>query len=316
MILSLNPTYFCNFRNGKCAETCYLTKDQLASSQLLSIDKIKQRVEELTVSFELEHIDLYGGEITILPIDYQIELMTFLSSLDVSVNLVTNLSNPDSPFITHLPRNFTLSISWDYQARQAADKIFERMKKLESGFSILSLGSHEYSSFDPEMILKMLMELPKLKSFEIKPYNQNQSNEQSYTHKDFENLIQKYILKYHELRPHYRLVNIDLLDLCLSKSKSSWSDQHLYLTPNNELSVLEFDSQGREYFKKVDSIKDYLTWAQTEKNLYSTDPHCQQCPYLGHCLSEHLKPIDHFETNGCSGLKNLIDWYAASLPVP
>src|SRR3989344_3879574 len=99
MILSLNPTYFCNFRSGKCADTCYLTQEQLSSTEFLPVARIKARIEELQTHFELEHIDLYGGEITILSLDYQLELMAYLSSLNIPVNLITNLSNPDSPFI-------------------------------------------------------------------------------------------------------------------------------------------------------------------------------------------------------------------------
>lgn len=309
MILSLNPTYFCNFRSGKCADTCYLTQEQLSSLEFLPVARIKARIEELQTHFELEHIDLYGGEITILSLDYQLELMGYLSSLNIPVNLITNLSNPDSPFITHLPRHFTLSVSWDYKARQAYQKVFEKMQKLEVGFSILSLGTQEFASFDPDEVLTLLMTLPKLQSFEIKPYNQNQSNRQPFGHKDYEKLIQSYILKYQELRPAFRFVNIDLLKMTLDKTKSSWSDQHIYLTPGNEWSVLEFDQEGNEYFKKLASLDEYVIWAQQEKDCYTIDPYCKVCPYLGHCLSEHLKPIDDFNTNGCSGFKNLIDWY-------
>ncbi len=311
MILSLNPTYFCNFRNGKCADTCYLTKTQLSDLRLLKVDEIKARIEELSKAFTLEHIDLYGGEITILPLDYQLELMSYLAALNVSVNIVTNLSKSDSPFITHLPRNFTLSVSWDYEARQSFDKVFERMKNLKNRFSILSLASPEFSQFDPKMILELLMKLPSLQAFEIKPYNQNQSNQYSFGHIDYEELIKKYIIAYKQLKPHFQFVNIDLLEMSLKRTKSSWSDQHLYLTPDNEWSVLEFDQAGNEYFKKLNSIQEYLAWSGREKEVFQLDPHCQNCRHLGHCLSEHLKPIDQFEINGCSGFKNLIDWYEA-----
>lgn len=314
MILSLNPTYFCNFRNGKCAETCYLTKEQLSNRQFLSIADIRARIEELTASFNLDHIDLYGGEVTILPLEYQQELMLFLASLDVSVNVVTNLSNPKSPFVTHLPKNLTLSVSWDFKARQTHEKVYERMLALNVPFSILSLGTPEFAGFDPEIILNALEQLPRLSSWEIKPYNQNQSNHHSCSHTDFERLIQEYILAYRKRSPHFELINIKLLEMCLRKEKSSWSDQHLYLTPDNHWSVLEFDKEGREYFKMMPSLDAYVEWAEAEKAVYTVDPHCQRCPYLGNCLSEHLKPIDHFETNGCSGFKNLIDWFSTSLP--
>ncbi len=309
MILSLNPTYFCNFRNGKCADTCYLTKSQLSDSRLLKIETIKARIQELSESFKLEHIDLYGGEITILPLDYQLELISYLAGLNVSVNLVTNLSNTDSPFIAHLPRNFTLSVSWDFEARQASDKVFDRMEKLPHKFSILSLATPEFARFDPEMILGLLMKLPNLQAYEIKPYNQNQSNHHSFTHKDYEDLIQKYIILYKKLKPNFQFVNIDLLQMSLAKVKSSWSDQHLYLTPDDTWSVLEFDQKGNEYFKKLNSIPEYLAWSKQEKEVFEMDPHCRKCRHLGHCLSEHLKPIDRFETNGCSGFKNLLDWF-------
>ncbi|WPU65622.1 hypothetical protein [Peredibacter starrii] len=312
MILSLNPTYYCNFRNGKCAETCYLTSSQLSDPKILDVKDISARVTELEQQAQLEHIDLYGGEITILPIDYQYELLGYLAGLSCSLNLVTNLSNVNSPFIHHRGNDFTLSVSWDYRARQGHEAIYEKMKTLSRDFTVLSLASPEFMTFSPLEILKILNQLPFLSAFEIKPYNQNQGNALKISHRAYEKLIQSYVEIYRSRSWNFSFTNLHELQNAIEKNRRSWSDNHIYLTPANRWAVLDFDQQGREYFLHLQDLNEYQSWAKNEKATYTIDPHCQECRFLGHCLSEHLKPINDFESTSCSGFKNLLDWFEKS----
>lgn len=94
MQLSLNPTYRCDFR----CPACYLTEQQLSSRTLLPIDTLDRMLGELPV---IEHIDLYGGEIQVLPQAYLNELIDVcLSHYDGQINLITNLSRL-TPLLEH-----------------------------------------------------------------------------------------------------------------------------------------------------------------------------------------------------------------------
>ena len=57
MNLSINPSYFCNFR----CDFCYLTPEQLGDQKKIEPEKLNQLLSE--VEDPIDHIDLYGGEI-------------------------------------------------------------------------------------------------------------------------------------------------------------------------------------------------------------------------------------------------------------
>ncbi len=80
---------------------------------------------------------------------------------------------------------------------------------------------------------------------------------------------------------------------------------HLYLTPDADLAVLDFDDLGREFFKKLKNMQEYEIWCLDEKNKISTNVFCGKCEYLGHCLSEHLQVVRENQQS-CNGFYNLL----------
>ena len=63
--LSINPSYFCNFR----CHWCYLTPDQLGDKKCIDHFKLSELLNEVQTHRDIEHIDLYGGEIGVLKED-------------------------------------------------------------------------------------------------------------------------------------------------------------------------------------------------------------------------------------------------------
>src|SRR5690606_3327439 len=90
--------------------------------------------------------------------------------------------------------------------------------------------------------------------------------------------------------------------------QNSFSDDHIYITPNGEFAVLEFDKNDNEYFMELSSFQDYLDWTMIEKNRVSMNGYCMSCEYYGRCLSEHLREVKDI-SQSCNGFKHLIDWY-------
>jgi sulfatase maturation enzyme AslB (radical SAM superfamily) len=89
MILSINPTYYCNFR----CDFCYLTKEQLGDRLLLPLEILEERLKEVLTYDSIDMVDLYGGEIGILPEEYVENLCSMLSNHGIDdINIITNLS--------------------------------------------------------------------------------------------------------------------------------------------------------------------------------------------------------------------------------
>ena len=187
MIISINPWYYCNFR----CEFCYLTKEQLDDKTLLDLRVLEKRLDEVLSVDEISGIDLYGGEIGLLPEDYVEELCAIVRSRGIDdINIITNLSmvnrvitNPD----------LYISVSYDFECREQHDRVWDNMFYLNKPFSILILASKDLINKDVDEMISQLNLISNLSSVEIKPYSINQANCHSVSHKDFELFVQKWL---------------------------------------------------------------------------------------------------------------------------
>lgn len=302
MILSINPTYYCNFR----CDFCYLTEQQLSDKTCLSIDLLDRRLSEICASTKIDMVDIYGGEVSLLKPSYWNELIELLSMYGIDdINLITNLSAVNS--ITTDPRVFT-SVSYDFSAREDHERVFRNMALLNKPFSILMLASPKFLELDTEEMIESLNLLPNLQSVEIKPYSSNQSNTHTVYYTDFEEKVKSF-LNYGN--KNFNFVNEDLIKSAISKERNSFSDDHIYITPTGNYAVLEFDLNDNEFFLEYDNLDDYWRWCKKEKDRVSRNKYCSNCEHYGHCLSEHLREVKSIE-NSCNGFIKLIDWYATN----
>ena len=87
--LSINPSYHCNFR----CNWCYLTPEQLGDTKTIDHIRLNDMLSEVQTHREINHIDLYGGEIGILKKD-KLEAITNTIRFYYKdkININTNLS--------------------------------------------------------------------------------------------------------------------------------------------------------------------------------------------------------------------------------
>ena len=297
--LSINPWYYCNF---KC-EFCYLTPAQLDDKTLLPIEKLNELLIEITSQVEVGMVDLYGGELGLLPKQYWNDLIDTLHCYGIhDINIITNLSMVND--IT-LDERVYVSVSYDFDAREDHERVWRNMALLNKPFSILMLASPKLIVKDVDEMIGMLNTLSSLVSVEIKPYSTNQANQFDIKFSDFENFIKKWITNKDK---QFELVNELLIQDVINKERNSFSDDHVYITPNGKYGVLEFDLNDNEFFLEYDTLDQYYQWCNKEKERVTKNKFCSNCNYFGHCLSEHLREVKDL-TNSCNGFKHLIDWY-------
>lgn len=300
MNISLNPTYYCNFR----CHFCYLTEQQLGDRQLLDIQVLHDRLLEIRQHDTIDHVDLYGGEPMLLPDNYIHDLKSCLKMHGVEyVNVNTNLSGINKSL---LDPYFDISVSYDFSAREKHEQVWRNMALLDRRFSVLMLASRQLMTLDVDNMITQFNLLHNLSSVEIKPYSRNQANQLPVTYKQFEEFVQRWIES--PIEKNFDLINEYLLRDVLSKSRNSFSDDHIYITPSGNFAVLEFDLNDNEYFQEYEKFEQYLAWCSLEKTRVSKNSFCNSCEYYGHCLSEHLREVKNLD-NSCNGFKGLIDWY-------
>jgi hypothetical protein len=280
-----------------------LNHDQLEDKTLLPLERLAEVLAEVSAQKQIGMVDLYGGELGLLPKDYWNSLIELLHMYGIyDINLITNLSMVND--ITTDERVYT-SVSFDFNAREDHARVWRNMALLTKPFSILMLASPDLLMKDVEEMVMTLNALNNLECVEIKPYSKNQANQFSISYEQFEEFVKDWIRAPDK---KFLLNNTALLDSVISKERNAFSDDHIYITPSGRYGVLEFDLNDNEFFQEYDTLDEYFAWCQKERDRVSRNKYCSGCEYFGNCLSEHLRNVTSLDES-CNGFKNLIDWY-------
>lgn len=296
--VSINPTYFCNFR----CDFCYLTTAQLGNKKRIAPEDLDKRLSE--VSVPITHVDLYGGEIGMLDKEYFYSLKTVIRKyFSGRININTNLSARPDFF---LDDDVHISVSYDFEAREQSDKVLQNMMLFPKDISVLVLASPKVLATNVDLMINTFNMMQNVKCVEIKPYSTNQANAHPVTHRDFEQHVQQWIES--PVLKQFDFVNVDDLEDVLEGNRNAFSNDHVYITPNATFGVLEFDKNDNEFFEEYNTFDEYLLWASKEST-ENVSEICHNCKYYGKCLTEHYRYVKDLN-NGCNGYKGLIDWYA------
>lgn len=295
MIVSINPSYFCNFR----CDFCYLTNSQLGDQKRISIDKLDTLLSQIP---QIDYIDLYGGEIGALKKSYFYDLKsTIRKYYQGEINIITNYSMLHPGFFEE---DVYLSVSYDFEAREKHELVFQNMMMSPVPIAVLILASPRVLEMNVDSMISLLNTCTSVESVEIKPYSTNQANSHEVIHKDFEDFVLKWIKS--PVKKRFEFVNLNKIKDSYHGRYNAFSDDHIYITPNGKFGVLEFDRNDREYFLELNGWKDYVKW--TEKEKLTMSDICRSCEYFGNCLTEHYRYVKDLD-NGCNGYKGLLDWY-------
>jgi len=273
---------------------CYLG-EQRKNSTLLPISKLH---DTLSILSNIEVADLYGGELNHLRSEYVLDLYDCIKGFNPSsINVTTNLSRINPAF---LESDIDLYVSWDHIVRPNSSKVLENLKKIDRSFSIITLGTKQLNN--PKLLIEyveLLNTLENLISVEIKPYSSNQFNSNLGSAKDFEEIV-KFLMLYPERK--FGLENETLLQTALDKNHPLLN-RHLFINPYGEICVIDFDEDGKEYFRKVEDTKQLQAIAIEDVIRMWQNPDCLSCKYMESCLAEHIA------YSGCTGHKGLLEWY-------
>lgn len=298
LTISVNPWYYCNL---SCS-FCYLTPEQLKDKRLLPLEILEARLLEIMAAgYTVTHVDIYGGEVLLLPPEYlqAMKQIFYRYGIDDLV-LITNLTVTNE--ITD-DEDFELGVSFDFTAREKSELVFNNLLTLPRWYNILTLASREFlDQVTPDDYVGMLNMLGQLNSAEIKPYSENQANQQPVTFKEYEEFVWAVIN--HPDRKFY-FENESQIIKAVDGTRNAYSDDHLYITPTGEFAVLEFDLNDREFFLKLEGIVDYMLWCEKERQRVEANKFCGACEFKGRCLSEHLRDVKSLE-NSCNGFHGLL----------
>ena len=304
--VSINPLYQCNFR----CPFCYLTLNQLKEHTRLKIADLRQRLIEISIYKKITHVDLYGGELTILPEPYVLAMIEVIRDFyEGPISVITNLSRTPK----WLDReDIDISVSWDFTEREQYERVIENMIGLNKPFHVLMLASSGMINWSDDRIssaVNIFNTLAKVSSVEIKPYSTNQASNDDVSFTDYEQFIKRWIELSPENSRSYEFVTENNIKNVLAGNGHAWSDDHIYIAPSGKFAVLDFDINDREFFLPVHNFEEYLEWTLCETLMVNSNVCCRVCEFRGKCLSEHLRVTTNVDINSCSGFKGLLEWY-------
>lgn len=299
--LSINVSYYCNLR----CNFCYLTDGQLGDKTRAGLSELNALLDSIAAHYEIGHVDLYGGEVALVPVDYFNELLRLVKRYHpFDIRLITNLTVIND-IVMH--PEVELYVSYDFTARELHERVAKNLRAIDRPFHILTLATDNVVKEGVVKVVDFYKSLPNLMSVELKPYSSNQANCDMGNGRGFYELV-KGIAECDALP--FTFENASLLNSVLGGSRNAYSDGHVFITPDVKMATLGFDLSDREYFLTFNSVDEYRRWCEIEKHSVANSSSCQTCPWQGRCLTEHYRNVEP-DDGFCSGHKKLIEWYKA-----
>ncbi len=140
----------------------------------MDLSVLYARLAEVSKHEQITHVDLYGGELGVLPHDYLIELCSVIQKYNSGrINLITNMSNVYPIFLEDF---IDLSVSYDFTCREKHELVLRNMISTPKDLHVLMLASPCLITKDVEYMIHVFNSIKNIKTVEVKPYSSSQAN--------------------------------------------------------------------------------------------------------------------------------------------
>lgn len=296
LICHVMPTYSCN----QHCPYCYLPA--VKSMKPLSLTVLEERFEEIETRYSLERINIYGGEISLLPDDYLSRLFSLCREHCASISAITNLSHPD--IIEKFPEaDWCVSVNderpnndWVMQYLLTHEHKHITLSQVVTP-SVIKAGAEKTLQLDSMLGGKV----------EFLRYCPSDNNEMWKLGNIY---FEDFILKILDCYKNFPIEIQNLSDLkdCVEGRYNAFADSNVFIQPGGEISCVAYHG-SREYFKALKSIDELRQVVEEEKKAFAAQ--CASCKYWGHCYAEHMRK--HEKGDSCCGLKKLLKHYEENI---
>ena len=302
-IVSVQPTFYCKMN----CNYCYLG-DLRKEREILDLRILRKRFESILTVTNIDAIDIFGGEISLLNLEYLRDLFALCFEFCPVVNISSNLSNLKIlEVLKHFPQ-VNLSLSWNkerpdyYKIEEILNHKKNYFKNLKNKIQILTVALPSLLNTSVEEMLGKFeswnLPVTILRYF---PSTFNASYDISIS--EYENFIIKVLETY--LGGNYTFLLNNYWMVKKFNLKSPLLSSNIFIQPSGDYSWINYQGQ-KEIYLHSDKIESWLQAIQKEKMLYKEK--CSSCPFYNRCLAEHLN-FNDINKDSCCGLKNLLMWW-------
>lgn len=297
MILHVMTNYTCNYN----CEYCYLG-DLKSDKQILDLTKLKKQLEEIARLDTIDSISLYGGEITLLPLNYIMELYDICKTY-APVSIITNYSNKTyNNYFKAKGIDLSTSINEerDCNALTESELLINDYKNL----SLIQVVTPSLLKKSPKEILNHLSLFNLNVGFlQYSPAVHAKVN-YIITNEEYSNFLKAITIEYNTGNYNFLINNIIEIEEVIYNMYNPSMDSVMFINPYNQYCCVHYE-KGLEYFQGFDSLEEWVEECNKEAKAY--EEACHSCEFYGHCYAEHIKPWR--DDDECCGIKSYIRWY-------
>lgn len=299
--IDIIANYFCNFS----CEYCFLHKLKNIK-QVIDIDKLQHQLGEISTRYTIDGINIYGGEISLLSLDYLKKLIDLCSKY-AQVNVVTNFTNNKcNDFLKQENVTISTSINEERSCNQQVECML-----MSTDIEKLSLIQVVTPSLLKKTAKEVLSHLELFKkSVSFLPYSPAKMAGVNYniSNLDFSLFMKRIIIEYTSGNYSFNVINIEQLNDVIENRYNPRMQSILFINPFNEYSCTSYEN-NLEYFKTFDTLGHWELACKEESISYNKK--CNHCKYYGRCYAEHIK--DWGKDDECCGMKSLVEWYEKNI---
>ena len=312
------PLTKCNY---SCAY-CYLKG--YSSTDILSLEKAESLVHEYVLAVGAKPaevtIDIYGGEITLLPDltrdkDYLLKLYRICCKYADHINLISNNSRFEE--ISHVYESlndeeaskFYCSASLFNKERHNWKTDVRNTAMLSpTPRSILTVVTRDILETPCEKLLEAA-DLTGAESINFLQYVPSVFNTyQDISNREYSDKIKAMIQTYLQGNYKIKLANLDRLEACLREEYCPVNNDLVFILPSGYFGTVAYTEQGKEFFLSFPNLQEFFRYNRNLFNYHIMKCTKEyQCPYTGHCAADHIK--DWSDKDECCGFKKLLKWY-------
>lgn len=312
--VSIMPTYMCN---NNCYY-CYLERSVRETRQApLNRLTLKRRLEEIQRNYNISTVEVYGGDLSLLPPSYLSELINTYSKYiedkdcahftmsDVGLALALGIKernvnvsiNPERlDFIVALntikkyPRVGAISVVTSRLLECPIDYVFKWFTNFRGELTLMP-----YNNYSPGAIVDYVS---------------------NYEYCSFVINFMQYYLNNRD-KAKFKLTNITMLQDCIRGIYNPSMRNNIFITPSGDFACVDFDDRGYEYFHTFNTLDKWASRCSQED--IDRASRCGICENFHCCMAEHFKRDDQirnwekFHGDICNGYKSLITWAKENL---
>lgn len=287
-----------SFHCKKGCPYCYLGELR-EDKRYVSPADVDSRLAELWHhGYHAGNIEIYGGDMALLPKPYVDEIITVCRKY---TDFVTAIGNPWKGYDLN---HYKDVLSINMERKDYYDNI---TKLCENGATdVITVALPAEIDEDPVYFLDRyqgstgsLFIIPYFKSVYNKECSHYLSN------REYCEFLIRVIDAYLDRSYTFTLANIGILEDARNGQYNPFADGSIYIGPDGRLGRPKYNENYEEYFCWYNTVEEWEgdTLKERREAIYT----CGTCQYYGKCVADHMRPFKPGDV--CCGYKPLIEWW-------